>query len=150
MSPSKRERPCQVDAGAQKILYSKLAPEWRNWYTHQTQNLAGFTSHVGSSPTSGIIDKAFLGGKPFFISGHKNALQQSSLQEFLLRGVKSPLGDLKGGLPGVDQIARHRVEFPDPLSIARVGRLKPPALNPHYPQYLKNPNRSLYKSVLFA
>src|ERR1043165_3416129 len=31
-----------------------LAPEWRNWYTHQTQNLAGFTPHVGSSPTSGI------------------------------------------------------------------------------------------------
>ena len=28
-------------------------PEWRNWYTHQTQNLASFTAHVGSSPTSG-------------------------------------------------------------------------------------------------
>src|SRR5262247_3175206 len=28
-------------------------PEWRNWYTHQTQNLARFTPHVGSSPTSG-------------------------------------------------------------------------------------------------
>ncbi|HEY8224336.1 MAG TPA: hypothetical protein VIG25_03590, partial [Pyrinomonadaceae bacterium] len=23
------------------------------WYTHQTQNLARFTPHVGSSPTSG-------------------------------------------------------------------------------------------------
>ena len=30
-------------------------PEWRNWYTHQTQNLARFTPHVGSSPTSGIF-----------------------------------------------------------------------------------------------
>ena len=30
-----------------------FAPEWRNWYTHQTQNLARFTPHVGSSPTSG-------------------------------------------------------------------------------------------------
>ncbi len=28
-------------------------PEWRNWYTHQAQNLARFTPHVGSSPTSG-------------------------------------------------------------------------------------------------
>src|SRR6185503_17540055 len=31
-------------------------PEWRNWYTHQTQNLASFTAHVGSSPTSGTIN----------------------------------------------------------------------------------------------
>ena len=35
------------------FYYSEFMPEWRNWYTHQTQNLAGFTSHVGSSPTSG-------------------------------------------------------------------------------------------------
>jgi DNA adenine methylase len=28
-------------------------PEWRNWYTHQAQNLARFTPHVGSSPTFG-------------------------------------------------------------------------------------------------
>src|SRR5687768_14431015 len=34
---------------------SALQPEWRNWYTHQTQNLASFTAHVGSSPTSGTI-----------------------------------------------------------------------------------------------
>jgi hypothetical protein len=26
--------------------------EWRNWQTHGTQNPAGFTSHVGSTPTS--------------------------------------------------------------------------------------------------
>jgi hypothetical protein len=37
---------------------SRLAvPEWRNWYTHQAQNLARFTPHVGSSPTSGTIDE---------------------------------------------------------------------------------------------
>ena len=33
-------------------------PEWRNWYTHQTQNLASFTAHVGSSPTSGTNFRA--------------------------------------------------------------------------------------------
>lgn len=26
--------------------------EWRNWQTHQTQNLASFTRRVGSTPTS--------------------------------------------------------------------------------------------------
>ena len=35
------------------IIVSRVKPEWRNWYTHQTQNLARFTPHVGSSPTSG-------------------------------------------------------------------------------------------------
>ncbi len=29
--------------------------EWRNWQTHGTQNPAGFTSHVGSTPTSSTI-----------------------------------------------------------------------------------------------
>jgi hypothetical protein len=28
-------------------------PEWRNWYTHQTQNLARFTPHESSSLSSG-------------------------------------------------------------------------------------------------
>ena len=48
----------EVDAGGMLPLIwrvnSRLAvPEWRNWYTHQAQNLARFTPHVGSSPTSG-------------------------------------------------------------------------------------------------
>lgn len=30
--------------------------EWRNWQTHQTQNLAFFTERVGSTPTSATID----------------------------------------------------------------------------------------------
>ncbi len=30
-------------------------PEWRNWQTHQTQNLALRKERVGSTPTSGII-----------------------------------------------------------------------------------------------
>jgi hypothetical protein len=29
--------------------------EWRNWQTHQTQNLAFFTERVGSTPTSATI-----------------------------------------------------------------------------------------------
>jgi hypothetical protein len=36
-----------------RLMMAALQPEWRNWYTHQTQNLARFTPHVGSSPTSG-------------------------------------------------------------------------------------------------
>jgi hypothetical protein len=48
----------EVDAAGMVPLIwpvnSRLAvPEWRNWYTHQAQNLARFTPHVGSSPTSG-------------------------------------------------------------------------------------------------
>ena len=34
-------------------VHALLRPEWRNWYTHQAQNLARFTPHVGSSPTFG-------------------------------------------------------------------------------------------------
>jgi hypothetical protein len=30
----------------------KFVAEWRNWQTHQTQNLAFFTERVGSTPTS--------------------------------------------------------------------------------------------------
>ena len=32
--------------------------EWRNWQTHQTQNLAFFTERVGSTPTSATISNA--------------------------------------------------------------------------------------------
>ena len=39
--------------GGCALSCASFAPEWRNWYTHQTQNLASFTAHVGSSPTSG-------------------------------------------------------------------------------------------------
>ena len=31
-------------------------PEWRNWQTHQTQNLARLTSRGGSSPPSGSLE----------------------------------------------------------------------------------------------
>jgi hypothetical protein len=30
--------------------------EWRNWQTHQTQNLAKFTLRVGSTPTSATTE----------------------------------------------------------------------------------------------
>ena len=32
---------------------NRTEPEWRNWYTHQTQNLARFTPHESSSLSSG-------------------------------------------------------------------------------------------------
>ncbi len=51
-------RPGAVDAARVLPLiwpdnFSLAVPEWRNWYTHQAQNLARFTPHVGSSPTFG-------------------------------------------------------------------------------------------------
>src|ERR1044072_285700 len=52
--------------GVSVALHSKppyhvhpFAPEWRNWYTHQTPNLANFTVHVGSSPTSAPTSSTF-------------------------------------------------------------------------------------------
>ena len=41
--------PVAVDCYTRKVF---TALEWRNWQTHGTQNPAGFTSHVGSTPTS--------------------------------------------------------------------------------------------------
>src|ERR1043166_7763808 len=35
------------------LLACPKMPEWRNWYTHQTQNLARFTPHESSSLSSG-------------------------------------------------------------------------------------------------
>ena len=40
-----------LDSTAVILLIFTLL-EWRNWQTHGTQNPAGFTSHVGSTPTS--------------------------------------------------------------------------------------------------
>jgi hypothetical protein len=35
-----------------KLTFEPVVAEWRNWQTHQTQNLAKFTLRVGSTPTS--------------------------------------------------------------------------------------------------
>jgi hypothetical protein len=50
-----------------KLAFEPVVAEWRNWQTHQTQNLAKFTLRVGSTPTSAtneIKDKSppFPGG----------------------------------------------------------------------------------------
>jgi hypothetical protein len=45
-----------------KLRESSVA-EWRNWQTHQTQNLAKFTLREGSTPSSAtilIINAAFI------------------------------------------------------------------------------------------
>jgi hypothetical protein len=41
------------------------APEWRNWQTHQTQNLARGNSRGGSSPPSGILESMTYPSHPF-------------------------------------------------------------------------------------
>jgi hypothetical protein len=35
------------------LWHTGIAPKWRNWQTHGTQNPATFTGHVGSTPTFG-------------------------------------------------------------------------------------------------
>jgi hypothetical protein len=40
-----------ADARSAKLKESFVA-EWRNWQTHQTQNLAKFTLREGSTPSS--------------------------------------------------------------------------------------------------
>jgi hypothetical protein len=42
----------RVDAAKAANYHDLPKPEWRNWYTRQTQNLARFNSHVGASPPS--------------------------------------------------------------------------------------------------
>ena len=39
--------------------------KWRNWQTHQTQNLALFTQRVGSTPTFATTNKATHSGVAF-------------------------------------------------------------------------------------
>ena len=38
-----------------KLAIVPAVAEWRNWQTHQTQNLAKFTLRVGSTPTSATM-----------------------------------------------------------------------------------------------
>src|SRR3954452_22691703 len=56
-------------------------PEWRNWYTHQTQNLARFTPRVGSSPTSGTNSFA---NEPTNVTAIDRLLRQTSAGRALL------------------------------------------------------------------
>jgi hypothetical protein len=44
--------------------------EWRNWQTHQTQNLAKFTLRVGSTPTSATNVFPTVSGKSYLPSGN--------------------------------------------------------------------------------
>ena len=41
----------QVTARIRYTGEAGLVAKWRNWQTHQTQNLAHFTVRVGSTPT---------------------------------------------------------------------------------------------------
>ena len=40
--------------------YDVLTPKWRNWQTRRTQNPVGRESRVGSIPTFGISNRAFV------------------------------------------------------------------------------------------
>jgi hypothetical protein len=60
-----------------------FAPEWRNWYTHQTQNLARFTPHVGSSPTSGTNNRLQWSDLLSYLERMKR-IELSCLAAFLL------------------------------------------------------------------
>ena len=46
-----------------------IVPEWRNWYTHQTQNLARFTPHESSSLSSGTTQSGLRNHVKFAVEG---------------------------------------------------------------------------------
>src|SRR5258708_12317877 len=45
------------------LMSSRSVAKWRNWQTHQTQNLAYFTVRVGSTPTFATNKTNDLAGK---------------------------------------------------------------------------------------
>ena len=49
--------------------------EWRNWQTHQTQNLAHFTVRVGSTPTFATMAlyRGFPAARCFLVSISRTA-----------------------------------------------------------------------------
>jgi hypothetical protein len=52
--PEERRRPRRPRAQLCYILFHRTdEPEWRNWQTHQTQNLASGNTRGGSTPPSG-------------------------------------------------------------------------------------------------
>lgn len=74
-------------------------PEWRNWYTHQTQNLARFTPHVGSSPTSGTKN---ICGFPFDFRKTAFLLTSLKISCLALFAQRAPFTD-------ADETKRERV-----------------------------------------
>jgi hypothetical protein len=66
-------------------------PEWRNWQTHQTQNLASRKGRVGSTPTSGTIITTM--GANVIADGKKLSLNpfMESLIENVVRAVARSL-----------------------------------------------------------
>src|SRR4030095_15412824 len=84
-------------------------PEWRNWYTHQTQNLARFTPHESSSLSSGTkVPRQ----KAFCFVGKRKA-ERCSRSAFSVLKVRAALLD-----PGVNRCgwaARRSVRIADGL-----------------------------------
>jgi hypothetical protein len=73
-------------------------PEWRNWYTHQTQNLASFTAHVGSSPTSGTITLFISTGKRHIFRFRVQTESKTCISGKLLEHGYSSGAALTGGV----------------------------------------------------
>src|SRR5215472_16161841 len=61
----------EVPGGLGYTVGSRSVAKWRNWQTHQTQNLAHFTVRVGSTPT--FATNSFR--EPFIIRSSHGALQ---------------------------------------------------------------------------
>ena len=97
-----------------KLRYTPTAsnpiqPEWRNWQTHQTQNLARFTPRGGSSPPSGTTTPLILSRaqKPpvFKNCPDESVFCQWSTTHFLARDRCGKYGLLYG--------AGHQILTPD-------------------------------------
>src|ERR1700722_17995840 len=77
-----------------KLTFEPVVAEWRNWQTHQTQNLAKFTLRVGSTPTSatkktkGLPSKMPPKKRPSIFTGSIFGSISASLVAYRSRGSR--------------------------------------------------------------
>ena len=79
---------------------SRGRPEWRNWYTHQTQNLARFTPHESSSLSSGTISakqqEPTNRDSPKGSSAHELSARISLVMRVTIGQINTTNGDYEG------------------------------------------------------
>ena len=66
-----------------KIVKHCPVAEWRNWQTHQTQNLALFTQRVGSTPTSATTSEPHVkpGGGPHNPTSRRDRVNSAGVHQ---------------------------------------------------------------------
>src|SRR5580658_5153295 len=61
-----------------KLAFEPVVAEWRNWQTHQTQNLAKFTLREGSTPSSATTFVFFHIPESAGFVGHYRAIRRKN------------------------------------------------------------------------